>query len=255
MTSLTGYITDSRTFSTRSILIMTRQLDFLLMSISLPVLIMLSFVYVFGSAMEVGSRYGDYVVPGVILLCAGFGAANAAVTVANDVKLGTIDRYKSMPIHASTVLVGHVVASLTANVVATTMVILVAFATGFRANASLKEWVAAIVLVVLFILSIAWISTAFGLLVKNPEAAGGATFVVLFIPYLSSALVPVDGLPRPVRFIAEHQPFTPLTETLRSLLLDTPMGNNGWIALAWLGAMITVGFSWSTRQFARKGTR
>lgn len=244
-------LSDAKVMSTRSLLILTRQLDFLLLTILLPVLLMVMFVYVFGSAMDVGSSYNNYVVPGVLLLCAGYGAAGTAVMVANDKHNGVIERYKSMPVFAPSVLIGHVVASMASNSLSTALVVGAAFITGFRPSASLRDWLLATGLMLLFIFALSWVATALGLHVRNAEAASGATFFVLFLPYLSSAFVPVEGLPVGLRFIATHQPFTPLTETLRSLLLDTPMNNHGWIALSWLIGMLVFGYIVSVRKFSR----
>lgn len=242
---------DALAMSARSLRAATRQLDALLITILLPVFLMLLFVYVFGSAMSVGIDYADYVVPGVIILCAGYGASSTAIGVASDLQGGVIGRFKSMPIVSSSVLVGHVVASFASNVISTSIVIGVAILTGFRPNASMVDWIVAAGFLSLFIIGISWIAAAIGLLVKSVEAASGATFFVLFLPYLSSAFVPVDGLPSALKPIAEHQPFTPIIETIRGLLLGTDIGNNGWIALMWLIGLLTVGYIASTRLFDR----
>lgn len=244
---------DATAMAWRSLRAISRQLDTLLIAILLPVFMMLLFVYVFGSAMSVGESYTDYVVPGVIVLCAGFGASSTAVMVASDLQHGVIDRFKSMPIVGSAVLVGHVVASVAFNIVSTTIVILVALLTGFRPSASLLDWLIALLFLVLMIVALSWVATAIGLTVKNVEAASGATFFVLFLPYLSSAFVPTDGLPGPLKPVAEYQPFTPVIETLRGLLLGTDIGNYGWIALLWLSGLLLLGFLTSSRLFARAG--
>lgn len=242
---------DARVMSTRSITIQARQIDFLLITILLPVFMMLVFVFVFGTAMDVGGSYNNYVVPGVLLLCAGFGAANTAIVVANDKQQGVIERYKSMPIFAPAVLIGHIAASAASNTLSTALVVGAAFATGFRPTANAWDWIRAAGLILLFILALSWIFAAIGLYVRNPEAAGGATFFVLFLPYLSSAFVPTNGLNPALEFIASHQPYTPLTETLRSLLLGTPMGNHGWAALAWLTGLLVVGYVMAVRKFSQ----
>lgn len=252
MTTTFGWSThDATAMSWRSLRAQMRHIDSLLLSILLPIFLMLLFVYVFGSAMEVGANYADYVLPGVIVLCAGYGAGNTAVAVASDVQHGVINRFKSMPIVSSSVLVGHVVASAATNVVATSIVIGVAFITGFRPTAGVLEWVAAAGLILFFIVALSWLGTAIGLLVRNIEAASGATFFVLFLPYLSSAFVPTEGLPSVIRPIAEYQPFTPLIEAIRSFLLGTPMENSLWLALLWLGGITIVGYAASVRLFSR----
>ena len=231
----------------------TRQVDSLLTSILLPVLLMLIFVYVFGGALGDGTDYVQYVVPGVIVLCAGFGAASTAVAVASDMQLGIIDRFRSLPIMSSAVLAGHVFTSVVRNLVATMIVIGVAFITGFRPNASATDWIAAAGLLVLFILALSWVAAAIGLLVKTAEAANGATFLMLFLPYLSSAFVRTNTMPKPLELVSRHQPFTPMIEALRGLLLGTAIGNSAWIAVAWFGSILVIAFLIATRLFQRLG--
>jgi ABC-2 type transport system permease protein len=254
MHSLSLAFNDSLAMIDRSLRGAARQLDSLLMSVVLPVFMMLLFVYVFGGALEVGTDYVNYVVPGVIVLCAGFRAASTAVAVASDMEHGVIDRFRSLPIVSSSVLVGHVAASVLTNLLATAIVIGVAFATGFRPDASAIDWILASGMLLLFILALSWVATALGLLVKNVEAANGATFFMLFLPYLSSGFVPTGTMPGPLEAISEHQPYTPLIETMRSLLLGTPLGNNGWLAVAWFGSILVAGVTASVMLFNRKSS-
>jgi ABC-2 type transport system permease protein len=209
-------------------------------ALMLPVILMLLFVYVFGGAMDTGTSYVNYVVPGLLLLCAGFGAGTTAVGVANDMSNGIVDRFRSMPISGSSVMVGHIVASIVRNLIATTLVIGVALLVGWRPSGGVLDWVAAIGLVLLFILAISWLSAAAGLLAGNPEAANGFTMIVMFLPYVSTAFVPADTLPSWMRGFAEHQPFTPVIETLRGLWMGTPIGNQAWWAIAWCLSIIAV---------------
>ena len=252
MHTLTLGVHDSLAMIDRSVRGTLRQIDSLLMSIVLPVFMMLLFVYVFGGAMDVGTAYVNYVVPGVIVLCAGFRAASTAVSVASDMEKGVIDRYRSMPIASGSVLVGHVAASVLTNLVSTAIVIAVAFAAGFRPHAGPRDWLLAGGLLLLFILAVSWVATALGLLVKNVEAANGATFFMLFLPYLSSGFVPTGTMPRPLELISEHQPYTPMIEAMRSLLLGTPVDTNGWLAVAWFGAILVIGMTAAIALFRRQ---
>jgi ABC-2 type transport system permease protein len=241
-------------FIHRSILQNLRTTDALVMSIVLPVMLMLLFTYVFGGALDPSGEYVTYVVPGIILLCAGFGSASTAVDVASDMTTGVIDRFRSMPIPASMILTGHVVASLVRNLLATTVVVIVAVLVGFRPTANLLEWCVAIGLIAGYILAITWLCAAIGLVVKNVEAASNATFVFLFVPYLSSAFVPVETMPPFLRAFAENQPITPITETIREALTGTDGGNLplavGWILLILIGSWI-----WATWLFRRRGRK
>ncbi|NED94265.1 ABC transporter permease [Phytoactinopolyspora alkaliphila] len=214
--------------------------DALFMSVFLPIMLLLLFVYVFGGAIDVGTGYINYVVPGIILLCAGFGAATTAVGVTNDMTTGIIDRFRSLPIATWTVVLGHVVASMARNLFATGLVLGIAVAIGFRPTASPLDWVGAIAVVALFILMMTWVSVMFGLIAKTADAASGFTFFILFLPYVSSAFVPTDTMPAALHGFAEHQPITPIIETVRGLLMGTPIGNSWWIALLWCAAILLV---------------
>jgi ABC-2 type transport system permease protein len=195
---------------------------------------------VFGGAMRTGTSYVDYVVPGLLLLCAGFGAGTTAVSVAQDMSTGIVDRFRSMPIHGASVMVGHIVASIVRNLIATTLVIGVALAIGWRPNATPVEWLASIGVVLVFILAISWLAAAAGLFVGSPEAANGFTMVLMFLPYVSTAFVPADTLPSWLRGFAEHQPVTPVVETLRGLWMGTPIDGQAWVAMAWCLGIIAV---------------
>jgi ABC-2 type transport system permease protein len=238
----------------RSVKHTVRNLESLLMSVILPVVLMLMFVYVFGGAIDPGGNYANYVVPGIILLCTGYGAASTAVDVAQDMTEGVVDRFRSMPILSSAVLTGHVVASLARNTLATLLVIGVAFLTGFRPDAGVLEWLAVAGMLVLWVLALSWVAVCFGLIARTVEGANGFTFLVLFLPYLSSAFVPVETMRAGLRAVAANQPVTPITETLRGLLLGTPIGSYGWQALAWCAGLLVAAFTAATILFRRRTT-
>jgi ABC-2 type transport system permease protein len=215
-----------------------RNIDALITSLMLPVMLMLLFVYLFGGAIQTGTAYVTYVVPGVLLLCAGFGASMTAISVSHDMTTGIIDRFRSMDIGGASVLTGHVVASVARNLVSTVLVFGIAFLIGFRPVAGPLDWLAAVGVLLLFILAISWLSAAVGLLARSPEAAGGFTFFVMFLPYPSSGFVPIDTMPSWIHGFAQHQPVTAVIETMRGLLLDLPLGASPWRAVAWCGGII-----------------
>ena len=244
--------TQTAVMISRCVRLSRRNVDALLTSLVLPVLLMLLFVYLFGGAIETGSAYVTYVVPGVLLLCAGFGAAGTAVSVTTDLTEGMIERLRTMDVGATSILAGHVVASVARNLVATTLVLAVAVAIGFRPAVAPLRWLAATGLLVLFVLAVSWVSAAFGLLARTPEAASGYTFLVMFLPYPSSAFVPVETMPRWLRGFAEHQPVTPVIESLRGLLLDMPVGSAPAHALAWFLGILALGVVLSAVLFRRR---
>ncbi|MDP5313598.1 ABC transporter permease [Streptomyces poriferorum] len=240
---LTANLARAGTMAGRSLRISRRNTDALITSLMLPVMLMLIFVYFFGGAIDTGvphSSYVTYVVPGVLLLCAGFGSASTAVAVSEDMKSGIIDRFRSLDIGGATVLAGHVAASTARNLISTTVVLGVALLIGFRPTATPTGWLTALAVLVAYIVALSWLSAAIGLLAKTPEAAGGFTFLMSFLPYPSSAFVPVDSMPSWLHGFADHQPITPAIESLRALLLNQPAGNAPCIALTWAGGLLLV---------------
>jgi ABC-2 type transport system permease protein len=244
-----------RTFVKRSIIHAIRTPDALIMATIFPIIMMFLFTYVFGGAFDHTGRYVQYVVPGIILLCAGFGAASVAVDVAQDMTTGIIDRFRTMPIRASAVITGHIVTSLIRNLVATSIVIGVAIAVGFRPDATPIEWLAAFGLIALYILAITALFAAIGLAASSPEAASGYGFIVMFVPYVSSAFVPVSTMPTWLQGVARYQPLTPIIETIRALLTGGSVGSNGWIALAWCGGILIIAAIWTSIVFRAKAGR
>ncbi len=248
-----GPLRSSGIFIGRSLRHSLRDGESMLMAIALPVLLMLVFTFVFGGAIQT-EGYVDFVVPGVILTCAGFGASSVAVSVNRDVTLGAMRRFRTLPIRSATVLAGHVVASVLRNLVATGVVIGVAIAIGFRPTATPADWLVALALVALWILAITALFAFIGLVSSSPEAANGYGFGLLFLPYLSSAFVPIATMPEWMRPIATHQPINPLVESLRALLVGQGAAPVG-VSLAWcLGIVVTAAalIVWGFRRTARR---
>ncbi len=236
----------------RSLRLSRRNVDSLLTSLMLPVMLMLLFVYLFGGAINTGTRYVTYVVPGVLLLCAGYGASMTAVSVSHDMTTGVIDRFRSLNVGGTALLAGHVIASVTRNLISTALVLGVAFAIGFRPTATALDWLAAGGVLVAYVLAVSWLSAVAGLLARSPEAAGGFTFFVLFLPYPSSAFVPIHTMPSWIRGFAENQPVTAVIESLRGLLLGLPLGGQPVRALAWCLGLLAVSLVLSGMLFARR---
>ncbi|QAY74474.1 ABC transporter permease [Agromyces protaetiae] len=250
-----GPFTAESVFIRRSFLHSLRDGETLLMAILLPVMLMLLFTFVFGGAIDPSGDYVNYVVPGIILLCAGFGASSTATYVARDLSTGIIDRFRTMPLHAGAVLTGHVVSSLVRNLLATGIVVGVALLVGFRPSAGVAEWIAAVGVIALYIFAITYLFAAIGLAAGSPEAASGYGFILLFLPYLSSAFVPLETLPEWLRWFAANQPVTPVIETIRSLLMGYPMGGSVWWALGWCTLIVAFSAWWGAWLFRRKAGR
>lgn len=247
-----SFLTTNAVFIGRSLRHSLRNVEALMMAIMLPIMLMLLFTYIFGGALDPTGNYVNYVVPGIILLCAGFGSSSTAVDVATDMTNGIIDRFRTMPIRAASVITGHVVASVARNILATCIVILVALLVGFEPTAGFMGWLAAIGLLLLFLLTFTWLFAAIGLVTGSPSAASGYGFVLLFLPYLSSAFVPTNTMPSWMQGFANHQPITPVIETVRALLAGSPVGDSGWIAVLWCAGLLLLALVWSVIAFRKK---
>ncbi|MBP1159603.1 ABC-2 type transport system permease protein [Rhodococcus sp. PvR044] len=251
----TAVAADSLAMLRRSLKHLLRSPDSMIMAVALPIMLMLLFVYVFGGAIDTGTAYINYVVPGIILLCAAFGASTTAVGVSSDMTEGIIDRFRTLPIAQSSFLTGHVLASVVRNLLTTAIVFAVALLMGFRPTSDPMKWLGVIGMIAAFVFALSYLSTALGLLAKNPEAAGGFTFVIMFLPYVSSAFVPAETMPTWLRWFAENQPITPIIETVRGLLMGTPIGNSAWLAVAWCAVIAAVGFVWANVLYRNRVTR
>lgn len=249
--SWTTALSDIVAMSGREIRRTLRSVDSLVTAFAIPVSIMLVFVVIFGGAIESDGNYVNYVVPGTLVLCLGFGSAATAVAVAQDVAGGTVNRFKTLPVLGSAVLHGHVVASMLRNLAACVPVVGVALLLGYRPAAALGGWVSAVLFAVLIIAAFTWLAVLGGLLL-SVDAAASINFVFLFLPYLSSGFVPVDTMPDWLHGFAQHQPFTPIIETLRDLLSGTAPGGTLWAAIAWLAGILLVGGVGSALVFARR---
>ena len=217
-----------------------------------PVVLLLMFVYVIGRAFDVGVNYVDYSAPGMIVLAICYGLSATALAVNSDMTKGIINRFKVMDISRSAVLNAHVAASMLRSLIAIAAIIGVAFALGFRSAASSLEWLAAIGLIVVVSFATSWLTVALGLAAKTPESAGMATVPLILLPFLSSAIVPVDKMGPGVRQFAEYQPFTPIIETLRGLLTGQPSAGDAIAALAWCAGIALVGYLWALATFRRR---
>ena len=246
---------DSRVMVTRCLRRSLRNPEAFFTALMLPIVLMLLFVYVFGGDLSTGGKYVDYVVPGLIVLCSGFGAGTTAVAVATDMTNGIVDRIRSMPVFGSSLLIGHVIASLARNLVATGLVIAVALGIGWRPTGSPVRWIATIGMIVLFVLALSWLAAGVGLLARTAEAATSFTMVLMFIPYVSTAFVPAHTMPPVLGDFARYQPFTPIIETMRGLWMGhtstgVSVGHEAIIAIAYCAAILavsTAGASWLFR--------
>jgi ABC-2 type transport system permease protein len=218
----------------------------------MPVVIMLMFVYVFGSAFNVGEHYIEYATPGMILLAITYGLSGTAVSVNSDMAKGIINRFKVMNVSRGAVLTGHVVATMLSTSAAIAVIIGVAFGLGFRSPATALDWLGAIGIVVATAFAAAWLTVALGMAAKTPESAGMSVVPLILLPFLSSAIVPAAQMGQGFRQFAQYQPFTPIIESLRGLLAGAPSGGYAAAALAWCAGIALVGYLWSRATFSKR---
>ncbi|MFD7324849.1 ABC transporter permease [Streptomyces sp. NPDC059875] len=248
---------DSRTMLRRNLKKAMRYPSLTLMVAIMPIMMLLLFNYAFGTALGAGisglptgsSDYIDYLAPGIILMAATSGALTTAISVCVDKTEGIVNRFRTMPISQASFLTGHVVGSVIQTMIGITLVIGVAFLLGFRPDATPVEWAAAIGLLGLLTLALTWLSAGIGLVAKNVESASNIPMPLTFLPFIGSAIVPTDSMPTGLRWFAEYQPFTPITETLRGLWLGTEIGSSAVIGLAWTVGLSLVGYVWARRTF------
>lgn len=225
---------DTVVMSGRVIRYSTRSIDTMITVIAMPIMMMLLFVYVFGGAMNTGDvSYINYIVPGILLFCVASSVAYSSLRINNDVSKGIFERFHSMPIAKSSILGGHVVASLLFNIISLLAIFLVAFLMGYRPQADFSEWLLAIVILLLSILAFTWIAATFGLLAKTFEGAGVFAYILMLLLFISSAFAPTDSMPKALQVFAEYQPMTPIIESIRSLLLGEAADQTTLIAVAW----------------------
>ncbi|MFC0234867.1 ABC transporter permease [Fictibacillus phosphorivorans] len=218
-----------------------------------PIMMMLLFVYVFGGAIEAGTdNYVNYLLPGILLMAIASGVAYTSVRLFTDVKSGLMARFITMPIKRSSVLWAHVLTSLVSNALTILIVILVALLMGFRSNAGLLDWLSVAGILGLFTLALTWLAVIPGLTASSMEGATAYSYPLVFLPFISSAFVPTETMPKVVRIFAENQPVTSIVNAIRALLYEGPVGNDIWIALTWCIGIMVVAYFFASKKFKRQ---
>jgi ABC-2 type transport system permease protein len=258
---------DSATMLRRNFRRMVRYPSVSLVVVGIPVILLLLFVYVFGDTLGAGlgaqfglasggrEAYVDYVVPGILLIAIAGSAQSTAISVSTDMTEGIIARFRTMGIARASVLIGHVLGSTIQTMAGLAVVIGVALVVGFHADASALEWIAAAGVLAMITFAITWLSVALGLAPNSVEAASNLPMPLILLPFLSSGFVPVESMPVGMRWFAEYQPFTPFIDTVRGLLMGTPIGNSAWLTAAWCVAITVVGYRWAMKLYERDRAR
>jgi ABC-2 type transport system permease protein len=260
MTALPHAVRDSMTMLRRNLRHALRYPSMTLTTAGMPILFMLLFVYVFGSALGAGlgggpvrGHYVDYVAPGIVVMTVAAGSIATSMSVCMDMTEGIVARFRTMAIARVSLLTGHVAGSIVTTMLSVALVLGVALLMGFRPNASPVEWLAAAGLLLLLTLALTWLAVALGLVADRPETASNLPMPLSILPFLGSGFVPTSSMSAGVREFAEYQPFTPVIETLRGLLMGTPIGHSALIVVAWCAGITLTGYVWARRRFARMG--
>lgn len=245
-------LTDTAVLTGRSLRHVLRSPDTIVTTALMPIAMMLLFVFVFGGAIDTGgAAYVDYLLPGILLVTVASGIAYTAYRLFLDMKGGIIDRFRSMPISSASVLWSHVLTSLVSNAVSLALVVGVALLLGFRSPASPLAWLGVAGILMLFTLALTWIAVIAGLAAKTIDGASAFSYPLIFLPFVSSAFVPTETMPGPVRWFAENQPVTSIVGTIRALLTQQPVGGQIWVALAWCLVILVVAATIAVTLFRR----
>jgi ABC-2 type transport system permease protein len=247
------FLGDNAVLLGRSLRHIARSPDTIITTAIMPIAFMLLFVYVFGGAIETGSdSYVNYLLPGILLITIASGVSYTAYRLFLDMQGGIFERFQSMPIARSSVLWAHVLTSLVANLISVVVVVLVALLMGFRTGAGLLGWLAVAGTLVLFTLALTWIAVIPGLTAKSVDGVSAFSYPLIFLPFISSAFVPTESMPGPVRAFADNQPVTSIVNAIRDLFTQHPVGTDIWIALAWCVGILVIAYMVANIAYRRR---
>ena len=249
----THFFGDTAVLTGRSLRHITRSLDTIITTTVMPIAFLLLFVFVFGGAINSGSdSYVDYLLPGILLITVASGVSYTAFRLFLDMNSGIFERFHSMPIARSSVLWAHVLTSLVAILMSLVVVVLAALLMGFRSGAGVLAWLAVAGILTLFTLALTWLAVIPGLSAKTADGASAFSYPLILLPFISSAFVPTETMPGPVRVFAEHQPVTSIVDAVRDLLTRQPVGTDIWLALAWCGGLLVVAYVFAIVIYRRR---
>lgn len=246
---------DTWVMAKRSLRHTTRSMDTIITVVATPIAMMLMFVYVFGNSFTSsigGEAYINFIAPTIIIMTVVSGIAYAAVRLSMDLQKGIINRFKTMPVASSSILGGHAMSSTLSNLFSSFLVLLVALLIGFRSDAGPIEWLLFAGILVLFTLATTWLAILFGLFAKTMEGAGAFSYILIFMIFVSSGFTPVDAMHPALRWFAEHQPMTPIIETMRSLLTSGTIGDSALTAIGWCLGLLVVSYVLALRVYKTK---
>ncbi len=246
-------VSDTTALLGRSLRHIARSPDTIVTTAVMPIAFMLLFVYVFGGAITTGTdSYVNYLLPGILLITIASGISYTAYRLFLDVRGGIFERFRSLPVARPAVLWAHVLTSLVANLISLVVVVLVALLMGFRTGAGVLAWLAVGGILILFTLALTWIAVIPGLTATSLEGATAFSYPLIFLPFISSAFVPTESMPGPVRAFAEHQPVTSIVNAIRDLFTQQPVGTDIWTGLAWCVGILVVAYVFANITYRRR---
>ena len=249
----THFVGDTAVLTGRSLRHVSRSMDTIITTAVTPIAMMLLFVYVLGGAINSGSdNYVTYLLPGILIITIASGISYTAYRLFLDMQSGIFERFHSMPIARSSVLWAHVLTSVVANLISIVVVVLVALLMGFRSSAGVLAWLGVAGILVLFTLALTWFAVIPGLTATSIDGATAFSYPLIFLPFISSAFVPTETMPGPVRWFAENQPVTSIVNAVRDLLAQQPVGTDLWLALAWCGGILVLAFVLAMATYRRR---
>jgi len=234
-----------------------RNTDQLLGTFFQPIMFLVLFAAVFGGAISKtlppGVSYLNFLLAGILVQTLAFGSTTTAIAIANDLQKGIVDRFRSLPMANLAVLNGHVISDLLRNGISTIVMITTGLLLGFRSSASVGDWLLVVAILLLFTLAFSWLGAIMGTVAKSVEGVQWLSFVIVFpLTFASSAFVPTEGMSKYLKIFAENQPLTHIIEAVRALILQRPIGNHGWLAVAWCVGTIIVAMPIASWLFRRK---
>ena len=239
----THFLGDTAVLTGRSLRHITRSVDTIITTAVTPIAIMLLFVFVFGGAIDTGTEsYVSYLLPGILIITIASGVSYTAFRLFLDMKSGIFQRFQSLPIARSSALWAHVLTSVVAILISLVVVVLVALLMGFRSEGGVVGWLVVAGILLLFTLALTWIAVIAGLGAKSADGATGFSYLLIFLPFVSSAFVPTESMPGPVRAFAENQPVTSIVDAVRDLFAGQPVGSDIWVALAWCVGVLVIAY-------------
>ncbi|MCL1900993.1 MAG: ABC transporter permease [Firmicutes bacterium] len=253
-----NFLSDCKTMTIRCIKLSLRNPQMIVISLMLPVLLLVLFVYIFGGSMNteaLGASYLNYLVAGIIIMAIGQSASSTSVVICSDVHKGLLDRFLSLPVSKASFLVGHTISALIRNTISVLIMFGVAFAMGFNPQANFVQWLAVAGILILFMLIMTLMCIFFGLLAKEPESANMAQPLTQILVFLSSGFVLTENMPDGLSHFSNYQPITPIIETVRSLFFTGTLGDRFLEAILWLVGLLIVFYVLSFFTFRRRVVR